>query len=126
MSDSEKLRTLALIMKAIDDAEEELSEFKAEIKSRVETLTRQANAIRYEVLSGQQALPLEGTCVESDSPNNAHDVKPTTPKPQSTVTSAGASSNGKTAKPKTMQGQEAILPDKRTSFEHGHNAGGQA
>jgi hypothetical protein len=25
-----------------------------------------------------------------------------------------------------MQGQDAILPDKRTSFEHGHNAGGQA
>ena len=59
MNDAEKLRALALMLQAIDDCYEELAEFKATIKARIETLLKQSRAIRYEILTGQEQLPLD-------------------------------------------------------------------
>ncbi len=58
-SDTDKLMHMSLILKAIDDANQELTEFKASHKARLETLNGELSKLRWEVLSGQERLPLE-------------------------------------------------------------------
>lgn len=59
MSDTDKLLHLSLLLKALDDCDQELTEFKAEHKSRREKLEGKLARLRWEVLSGQERLPLE-------------------------------------------------------------------
>jgi hypothetical protein len=59
MSDTDRLLHLSLLLKALDDCEQELVEFKAENKSRREKLEGELARLRWEVLSGQERLPLE-------------------------------------------------------------------
>ena len=49
---------LALILQAIEDAEREMADYRAEHKSRLERLQKQAWQLRNEILGGQ--MPLEG------------------------------------------------------------------
>lgn len=56
---SNQAKRIALILKAMDDANEALAEFKADHKARMETLQKELNALTYEILTGQQSLPME-------------------------------------------------------------------
>jgi FtsZ-binding cell division protein ZapB len=60
MSDADKLMHLSLLLKALDDLEQELTEFKTENKARREALQGELSKLRWEVLSGQERLPLAG------------------------------------------------------------------
>ncbi len=142
MTDAEKLYALALNLKAIDDAYEELATFKLEIKARVETLLKESRAIRFEVLSGQQGLPLEPapTVMQEVLEKTAAFVNSgalDTPGVKCTAavpldTTPAERQRTRRAK-KKLKGKEvvlAVLPgataDKRTSFTHGHNGPGVA
>ena len=58
-SDTDKLLQMSLLLRAIDEAHSELAMHKANHKARVETLTDELQKLRWEVLSGQERLPLE-------------------------------------------------------------------
>lgn len=58
-SDTDKLLQMSLILKAIDDCNQELTEYKANHKARLESLHGELAKLRWEVLSGQDRLPLE-------------------------------------------------------------------
>jgi hypothetical protein len=58
-SDTDKLLQMSLILKAIDDCNQELTEYKANHKARLESLHGELSKLRWEVLSGQERLPLE-------------------------------------------------------------------
>jgi hypothetical protein len=58
-SDTDKLLHLSLLLKALDDCDQELSDAKAEHKARRTKLEGELAQIRWEVLSGQERLPLE-------------------------------------------------------------------
>jgi hypothetical protein len=58
-SDTDKLMHLSLLLKAMDDLDSELAIFKADHKARKEKLTDELQRLRWEVLSGQERLPLE-------------------------------------------------------------------
>jgi hypothetical protein len=59
MTDTDKLLHLSLLLKALDDCDQELSDAKAEHKARRTKLEGELAQIRWEVLSGQERLPLE-------------------------------------------------------------------
>lgn len=131
MTDREKLVSLALCLKAIDDAYEELADFKATVKASVETLLKESHALRYEILSGQEQLPLEPT-PPVDRPGlglidvllqkvadqvnsgalNTPGVKCSATVGPAAEASAEERARTRRRKPK-MQGQDAILPDNR-------------
>ena len=50
---------LAMILQAIEDAEREMADYRADFKSRVERLQKQAWQLRNEILSGQMTLEAE-------------------------------------------------------------------
>lgn len=58
-SDTDKLLQMSLLLRAIDEAHSELAMHKANHKARLETLTDELQKLRWEVLSGQERLPLE-------------------------------------------------------------------
>lgn len=58
MSD-DRLRAIALLLRAIDDSDRERSEFLTEWKERRESIEKQLDRLKDDVLSGQHALPLE-------------------------------------------------------------------
>jgi len=58
-SDTDKLLHLSLLLKALDDLDSELAIFKADYKARREKLSDELSKLRWEVLSGQERLPLE-------------------------------------------------------------------
>jgi phage host-nuclease inhibitor protein Gam len=58
MTDS-KERRIALLLRALEDCDREFAELKTEIKDRRTKLENQLAALRDEILSNQQALPLE-------------------------------------------------------------------
>ena len=60
MSDTDRLLQLSLLLKAIDDLDQGLAEFRADYKSRREALEGELKKLRWEVLSGQERLPLAG------------------------------------------------------------------
>lgn len=135
MTDSEKLLALALNLKAIDDAYEELAEFKLSIKARIETLLKESRALRFEVLSGQNSLPLEPAPTVMEAAEkavaavNAGALDWDGIKVTASVVPADTSTEERTRtrhvrRKKALAGQAAILPDKRTAFPHGHNAPG--
>jgi hypothetical protein len=64
-SDTDKLLHLSYLLKALDDCDSELAIFKAEHKARREKLTDELNKLRWEVLSGQERLPLEPISADS-------------------------------------------------------------
>src|SRR5579864_9517451 len=121
MTDSQKLLALALALKAIDDAHEELAAFKSEIKSRVENLLKETRALRYEILSGQERLPLESSEPDHEqSPCVGQGPIPSGPAPETKSVDPESSVEErvrtKAAKRrKKLLGQDAILPDKRTA-----------
>ena len=57
-SDTDRLMQLSLLLKALDDLAAELAEYKADYKAKRETLLKQLGQLRYEVLSGQERLPM--------------------------------------------------------------------
>ena len=57
-SDTDRLMQLSLLLKALDDLDAELAEYKADYKAKRETLLKQLGQLRYEVLSGQERLPM--------------------------------------------------------------------
>jgi len=59
-SDTDRLMQLSLLLKAIDDLDQNLAEVRAEHKSRKEALLGELSKLRWEVLSGQERLPLAG------------------------------------------------------------------
>lgn len=130
MTDSQKLLALALALKAIDDAHEELAAFKSEIKSRVENLLKETRALRYEILSGQERLPLESEPATStpdggQGPAQASppETKSVDAKEENNVSETSTEERLRTRaakKRKKLLGQDAILPDKRTQFPNGH------
>ena len=135
MSDSQKMLALALALKAIDDAYEELADFKATIKARIETLLKESRAIRYEILSGQGALPLEpapekqidavlervAEQVNSGSLDTPGVTCTAEVRPAVDETSAEERVRTRAAKRrKKLLGPDAP-PDKRTAFPHGAN-----
>jgi hypothetical protein len=58
-SDTDRLLQMSLLLKAIDDANQELTEYKAGHKLRIKTLQGDLFRLRWEILSGQERLPLE-------------------------------------------------------------------
>jgi hypothetical protein len=58
-SDTDKLMHMSLLLKALDDCDSELAVFKADHKARREKLVDELSKVRWEVLSGQERLPLE-------------------------------------------------------------------
>jgi hypothetical protein len=60
MSDTDRLLQLSLLLKAIDDLDQGLAQFRAEYKAQRETLQGELSKLRWEVLSGQERLPLAG------------------------------------------------------------------
>jgi len=60
MSDTDRLLQLSLLLKAIDDLDQGLAEFRADYKSRREALEGELKKLQWEVLSGQERLPLAG------------------------------------------------------------------
>ena len=58
-TDSDRLYQMSLLLKAIEDAHQELTEFRADHKARREKLMGDLSKLRWEVLSGQDRLPLE-------------------------------------------------------------------
>lgn len=58
-SDTDKLLHLSLLLKAIDDLDLEKAQYNAEWKARHEKLNAELSQLRWEVLSGQDRLPLE-------------------------------------------------------------------
>ena len=59
-TDTDRLLQMSLLLKAIDDLEAEKTEYVTEWKARYEKLRNQLSALRYEILSGQERLPLAG------------------------------------------------------------------
>jgi hypothetical protein len=59
-SDTDRLLHLALLLKAQDGMEQEKSEYLADWKTRREKLAGELGKLRYEILSGQERLPLTG------------------------------------------------------------------
>jgi hypothetical protein len=59
-SDTDRLMQLSLLLKALDDLDADLAEYKADYKAKRETLLKELGKLRYEVLSGQERLPLAG------------------------------------------------------------------
>lgn len=55
---NDRARQLATILKAIADLHNEKSEYLAEFKERMVRLENQCNQLGYEILSGQQVLPI--------------------------------------------------------------------
>jgi hypothetical protein len=128
MSDTDRLLELSLILKAIDDCDQELTQFKAEHKARRENLQTQLNQLRWEVLSGQERLPLDAPQVSADSREAermpamgslAHDSATEGAPAGKTQPASAESSNEEINREKRrktkarLQGQDAILPDKR-------------
>jgi hypothetical protein len=122
MSDTDRLLALSLILKAIDDCDQELTQFKAEHKARRENLQTQLNQLRWEVLSGQERLPLEPITAMQRVVEEVNAGALDTPgvKVSATFDPASAESSNeeinreKRRKTKArLQGQDAILPDKR-------------
>lgn len=59
MTDTDRLLQMSLLLKALDDCDQELAEYKADHKARIEKIRGDLSKLRYEVLSGQEKLPLE-------------------------------------------------------------------
>ncbi len=55
----QRLMQMAMLLKAIDDEEENAAEWRAAYKSRMETLQKELSRLKYEILTGQQTIPLE-------------------------------------------------------------------
>lgn len=55
----DRAKQMALLYQAISDCEEERSEAAADFKARLETLHKEANRLRYEILTGQMSIPTE-------------------------------------------------------------------
>lgn len=129
MTDREKLVALALCLKGIDDAYEELADFKASVKARVETLLKESHSLRFEILSGQEQLPLEPTRTESviaqtlekvveevnsgalDTPGCTVTASMSSPSAEASTEERARTRKNKTRK--KLLGQDAILPDPR-------------
>jgi predicted ribonuclease toxin of YeeF-YezG toxin-antitoxin module len=60
-SDTDRLMQLSLLLKSLDDLDQEKTEYMAEHKSRKETILGEISKLRYEVLSGQERLPISIT-----------------------------------------------------------------
>ncbi len=50
---------MAMLLKAIDDLESEFAAVKTEFKDRTTKLHNELSKLQYDVLSGQQTIPLE-------------------------------------------------------------------
>jgi hypothetical protein len=59
-TDTDRLLQLSLLLKAIDDLDQALVEYKADHKAKREVLQGELSKLRWEVLSGQERLPLAG------------------------------------------------------------------
>jgi hypothetical protein len=131
MTDREKLIALALCLKGIDDAYEELADFKASVKARIETLLKESHALRFEILSGQESLPLEPISADSHPVSDTPAMGSRTQESASSGESEGQTqptsaefnpvieanaeerSRARKAKRARLRGQSAILPDPR-------------
>ena len=58
---------IALLLKALEDYDRELAEYKTGWKDRRAQLENQLHALKYEILSGQMSLVIE----EGEKPNGA-------------------------------------------------------
>lgn len=56
---TDRAKRLAMILQAIDDTEREFAETRTEYKDRMTRLRNQAFMLRTEIITGQEALPLE-------------------------------------------------------------------
>jgi hypothetical protein len=102
--DTDRLLSMSLLLKAIDDCDQELTEFKAEHKALREKLMGELTKLRWEVLSGQDRLPLE-----SVSESVVAWTASAAPDAESSVEERARAKKNR----KAMQGQDAILPDHR-------------
>ena len=137
-TDTDRLLALSLLLKAIDDCDQGLIEFKANHKARREALQGELNKLRWEVLSGQERLPLEPPTEKSMSEvfekvaeqvNSGAFNTPgvtCTAEVRNVADESSTEERAKTRKTKQrLAGVEAVIPppaDKRTGFPHGHNA----
>jgi hypothetical protein len=58
-TDTDRLMQLSLLLKALDDLDSELAIAKAQHKEQRARLEKELSTLRWEVLSGQERLPLE-------------------------------------------------------------------
>jgi hypothetical protein len=130
-TDTDRLFSMSLLLKAIEDCDQELTEFKAEHKARREKLMGELAKLRWEVLSGQDRLPLEpiehlamkAVPIETIMEKVVREVNSgtlNTPRVTCTASMSNApdaesstEEKARTRKQKKMQGQDAILPDHR-------------
>ena len=115
-SDTDRLMQMSLILKAIDDSNQELTEYKATHKARLETLHGELAKLRWEVLSGQERLPLEPpqhlavpVIPISVSAETAETVN------HSPAAESSVEERARTRKAKTkLAGQDALIPPVET------------
>lgn len=67
---SDRGQHLAMVLQAMEDAEKDLAQYKAEHKSRMETLLRQKQRLQFEILTGQMSLIEEVPAAPSNGHSN--------------------------------------------------------